>query len=94
MLRLWPGAAVVSGKEVMVPRIPRTILRLACVYGAVQLAGCAGYIEEQRQIRLQNRADDIVWKGMVPKYEFQHTCQEVSVAVAQYLFAQGFEIDF
>lgn len=77
----------------MVLRIPRTILRLACVYGAVQLAGCAGYIEEQRQIRLQNRADDIVWKEMVPKYEFQHSCQEVSAAVAQYLFAQGFEID-
>jgi len=77
----------------MLLRISRSILGLACLCGAVQIAGCAGFIEEQRQIRIQNRADDIVWKEMVPPYEFQHSCQEVSEAVAQYLITQGDEID-
>jgi len=78
------------------PRIRRTILSVACLCGAIQLAGCAGLMRQGRENarlqRVKDRTDQIVWKELVPKYEFQHSCEEVGDAVAQFLIKEGFEI--
>jgi hypothetical protein len=59
---------------------------------AIQFAGCAAMMRQQREQKVDERTEEILWNEVVPKYEIHRPCGEASEAIAEMYLREGYEV--